>query len=336
MKEASFYTPESGKVRCGLCSHRCLIAEGRRGICGVRENQKGRLIALSYGKLIAENVDPIEKKPLYHFLPGTTAYSIATVGCNFRCLNCQNSDISQRSKDGGEIVGRTVSPEEAVKSAVEAGCSSIAYTYTEPTIFYEYAYDISRLAAEKGLKNVFVSNGYTTKEALDTIKPYLHANNVDLKSFSDSFYREVCGARLEPVLETLKWHVKNKVWLEVTTLLIPGRNDSKEELKEIADFIKDELGDYVPWHVSRFHPDYKMMDTPPTPISSIENAYHIGKEAGLKYVYTGNVPHEDAENTYCHKCGNLLLQRFGFNVTKNKIKDAKCPQCGEAVEGVWE
>jgi len=335
MHEALFYKPEAGKVRCSLCNHHCLIAPGVRGICGVRENVDGKLMTLVYGKLIAENVDPIEKKPLYHFLPGSLSYSIATVGCNFRCEFCQNWEISQRGKNGGEIVGRNVRPEEVVSAALEAGCSSISYTYTEPTIFFEYAYDVAKLAVNKKLKNVFVSNGYTTLEALDTIKPYLHANNVDLKSFSDSFYQKICGARLEPVLETLKWHAKNKIWLEVTTLLIPGKNDSKEELRQIAEFIRNELGDFIPWHISRFYPHYKMNGEPPTPHQSIINAYKLGKEVGLKYVYTGNIPHENAENTYCPKCSELLIERFGFNVVKNKIKDGRCPNCAETIEGVW-
>lgn len=335
MKEALFYKPEAGGVRCGLCNHRCLIPEGKRGLCGVRENVKGVLMALSYGKLIAENVDPIEKKPLYHFHPGSLSYSIATVGCNFRCDFCQNWDISQRSKGGGEIVGRSVAPKEVVDEALNNGCRSISYTYTEPTIFFEYAYDTSKLAVEKGLKNVFVSNGFTSIEALDMIRPFLHANNVDLKSFSDGFYRELCGGRLEPVLETLKWHVRNRVWLEITTLLIPGKNDSPGELKQIAGFIKDELGDYVPWHVSRFYPHYKMDRTPATPLESIHNAYKIGKDIGLKYVYTGNIRHENAENTYCPKCSELLVERYGFSVTRNTIKEGRCQKCGTQVEGVW-
>jgi len=351
MKEALFYKTENGKqktvpegfskgenskVKCSLCNHRCLIAEGRRGLCGVRENVKGKLMSLVYGKLIAQNVDPIEKKPLYHFQPGSLSYSISTVGCNFRCLFCQNWDISQKPKAGGEIPGRDVSPEEVVADALNTGCRSIAYTYTEPTVFFEYALDTSRLAVRQNLKNVFVSNGYTTTEALECIKPYLHANNVDLKSFNDKFYRELCSATLEPVLDTLKWHVKNKVWLEVTTLLIPGKNDSKEELGEIAGFIKNELADYVPWHVSRFYPHYRMQDVPQTPLESINNAYKIGKEAGLKYIYAGNIPHENSENTYCPKCKELLIERYGFTVTKNNIKDGKCPECKEKIIGVWK
>ncbi|MFH1126325.1 MAG: AmmeMemoRadiSam system radical SAM enzyme [Candidatus Altiarchaeota archaeon] len=335
MKEALFYGPEANSVRCSLCNHRCLIPIGRRGLCGVRENQNGRLMSLVYGKLIAENVDPIEKKPLFHFQPGSLSYSIATVGCNFRCEFCQNWDISQRGKEGGEIVGRIASPKEVVDAAIENGCKSISYTYTEPTIFFEYAHDTSVLAVGRGLRNVFVSNGYTTTEALDMIKPYLHANNVDLKSFSDKFYRELCGARLEPVLETLKWHVRNKVWLEVTTLVVPGKNDSKEELRQIAEFIKNELADWVPWHVSRFYPHYRMNDKMPTQLNSIHDAYKIGKETGLKYVYTGNIQHENAENTYCPKCSELLVERYGFNVTKNRVKDSKCSKCSERIEGVW-
>lgn len=335
MKEALFYSRESTGVRCGLCNHHCLVAEGKRGLCGMRGNVKGVLMALSYGKLIAENVDPIEKKPLFHFLPGSLSYSIATAGCNFRCSFCQNWDISQRGKGGGEIVGRNAEPEQVVESALDSDCKSISYTYTEPTVFFEYAFDTSKLAVKEGLKNVFVSNGYTSLEALDSIKPFLHANNVDLKSFSDEFYRKYCGARLEPVLETLKWHVRNKIWLEVTTLLIEGVNDSAEELEQIAEFIKKELGDYVPWHVSRAYPHYRMPDIRPTSMESIHNAFKIGKNAGIKYVYAGNIEHENAENTYCPECKTLLIERYGFNVVKNKIKEGRCHACSMKIEGMW-
>jgi pyruvate formate lyase activating enzyme len=325
-----------GGVRCGLCPHRCAIADGRRGLCGVRENMGGTLYSVVYGKPCAVHADPIEKKPLYHFLPGTLSYSIATVGCNLRCRHCQNYEISQMPRlKGGIIAGDETSPEEVVSGALAAGCSSVAYTYTEPTIFMEYALDISKLAEKAGLKNVFVSNGYMTEEAVELISPHLHADNVDLKSFSDRFYRENCGASLEPVLKTLKSLVRRKVWVEVTTLIIPTLNDGEDELREIAGFISGELGDHVPWHVSRFHPDFELTGIAPTDVEAIRTAVGIGREEGLKYVYAGNVPHGDYENTHCSKCGGLLVERQGFTVTANRVSAGRCADCGTAVEGVW-
>jgi len=301
MKEALLYKKitlkpsEEGsgkKVRCNLCNHRCIINDGKRGICGVRENKNGKLYTLVYGKAIAENIDPIEKKPLYHFLPGTYSLSIATVGCNFRCLFCQNADISQISKEKPEdveILGEDFPPEQVVKYALDNNCPSISYTYTEPTIFLEYALDCMKLAHKAGLKNIWVSNSYMTKEALDLISPYLDAVNVDLKAFTEKFYQEVCGAKLKPVLKNLKEIKKKKIWLEVTTLIIPGKNDSEKELKQIAEFIKNKLSDDTPWHVSRFFPCYKMMHVPSTPVEKIQRAMEIGKQTGLKHVYAGNI-----------------------------------------------
>lgn len=293
MKEALLYEKlKDDKVKCKLCNHQCLINNKKRGICGVRENKDGKLYSLVYGKAIAENIDPIEKKPFYHFLPGTQSLSIATVGCNFRCLHCQNADISQISKakpEDVEILGKDLSPDEVVKYALDNNCPSISYTYTEPTIFLEYALDCMKLAHKKGLKNTWVSNGYMTKKALDLIVPYLDAINIDLKAFTEDFYQEVCGAELEPVLDNLINIKKNKIHLEVTTLIIPKRNDSEKELKQIAEFIKKELGNDVPWHVSRFFPYYRMKDVLPTPIEKVEQAVEIGKKAGLKHVYAGNV-----------------------------------------------
>lgn len=293
VKEALLYEKlNTKKVKCGLCNHRCIIDNGKRGVCGVRENKEGKLYSLVYGKVIAENIDPIEKKPLYNFLPGTESLSIATVGCNFKCLHCQNADISQFSKQGtmnSEQFGKNLSPEEVVRHALKNDCPSISYTYTEPTIFLEYALDCMKLAHRKGLKNIWVSNGYMTKEALDLVAPYLDAINVDLKAFTEKFYQEVCGARLKPILKNLKEIKKKKIHLEITTLIIPGKNDSERELKQIAEFIKKELGQDTPWHVSRFFPYYKMNDLPATPVEKIHQAVKIGKEAGLKYVYAGNV-----------------------------------------------
>lgn len=329
-----YSTLGEGRVSCGLCAHRCTIAEGRRGVCGVRENQAGKLYSLVYGKLIASHVDPIEKKPLFHYLPGSMSYSIATVGCNLRCRNCQNWDISQGPKQGGEIVGREVNPEEVVNEAIDTGCQSIAYTYNEPTIFMEYALDTAKLACEQGLGNVFVSNGFMTPESADLIQPVLDADNIDLKSFSDKFYRENCGAALEPVLETMKRLKKAGVWIEVTTLIIPTLNDSVGELRQIAEFIKDELGPEVPWHLSRFHPDYKLKNLSPTPIELILAAREIGLDSGLKYVYAGNVPHENYENTFCWNCGTLLIERYGFSIAQNNVEDSRCPECSSSIDGV--
>lgn len=336
MKEAVFYEKlRDNKVQCNLCNHRCTIHDGKRGICGVRENQSGVLMSLVYGKLIARNIDPIEKKPLFHFYPGSLSYSIATVGCNFRCLFCQNADISQMPNDSGVILGDQSTPDAVVEAALAGGCATISYTYTEPTIFFEFAYDTAVRATEKGLKNVFVTNGYMTVEALDAIHPYLHAANVDLKAFDDKFYRKICGARLKPVLETLKHMKALNIHVEVTTLLIPGLNDDKGLLKEIAAFIVESLGPGTPWHVSRFHPTYKLLDRPSTPPELVREARKIGLDAGLRYVYAGNLPGDVGENTLCYNCGAILTERFGFQVFHNAIVDGKCPQCGVVVEGVW-
>jgi len=293
MHEALLYKKLSdNRVRCHVCNHRCLILDGKRGICGVRENRKGKLYSLVYGKIIAEHIDPIEKKPLYHFMPGSFSLSIATIGCNFKCLHCQNADISQISKEKPEdvkILGEEVKAQKIIQDALDGKCPSISYTYTEPTIFLEFALDCMKLAKEEGLRNVWVSNGYMTKETLDLITPYLDAANIDLKAFSEEFYRDICGAQLKPILENLIEIKKRRIWLEIATLIIPGKNDSEKELKQIAEFIKNELGDDTPWHVSRFFPHHEMQDVPATPIEKIYEAVEIGKKAGLKYVYPGNV-----------------------------------------------
>ena len=330
--EARFYTPaEEGKVRCYLCNHRCLISPGKRGICGVRENKKGKLYTLVYGKAIAYNIDPIEKKPLYHFLPGTTSYSIATVGCNFRCLHCQNWEISQMPRERGEIAGLSLPPEEVVKQASRYNCASISYTYTEPTIFAEYAMDCAKLAKERGIKNVFVTNGYITLEALREVAPYLDAANIDLKGFTEEFYRKVCGARLKPVLDSIRLYKELGIWIEVTTLIIPGYNDDEEQLRGIARFIKS-VDESIPWHVTRFHPEYKLMGVPSTPLETLRRARDIGEEEGLMYIYIGNVLGE-GEDTRCHSCGEVLIKRYGFDILKRSIE---CPKCGVRIHGVWE
>jgi pyruvate formate lyase activating enzyme len=334
-KEAMLYRSlDRQRVECFLCAHRCVIKPGQFGVCGVRENKDGRLLTHVYGKVIAAHVDPIEKKPLYHFLPGSTSFSIATVGCNFRCPFCQNWQISQVTEKDEEFrKGYSLSPEEIVQQAKTSGCRSISYTYTEPTIFFEYAYDTARLGRKAGLANVFVTNGYMTPEALETIKPYLDAANVDLKAFRDETYKKVCGGRLEPVLESIRLMRKLGIWLEVTTLVVPGMNDGEEELSDIARFIAS-VGTDIPWHISRFHPDYKYQDARATPLATLKKAFSLGKEAGLLYVYIGNVWGE-SEDTRCPKCQRLLLRRSGFNVEENTIKDGKCPDCGTSIAGVF-
>jgi len=336
--EAYLYeTLDNNKVKCNLCSHRCVIKDGHRGICSVRENQGGILQTLVYGKLIARHIDPIEKKPLFHFLPGTLSYSIATVGCNFRCQFCQNADIAQMPADhSGMIRGETCQPSEVVAAAVRDGCRSISYTYTEPTVFFEFAYKTAKLAFEKGLRNIFVTNGYMTAEALNMITPYLDAANVDLKAFTDKYYKDLCGARLKHVQATLKLMKTNGIFVEVTTLIVPGLNDDPAELKDLAAFIAQDLGVDTPWHISRFHPTYKLIDRAPTPVKTLTTARKIGLKAGLRYVYTGNVPGNAAENTFCYSCGEMVIERRGFQVGKLRIKNGQCEKCGTQIDGVWE
>ena len=318
------------RVHCFLCAHHCRIVPGERGLCGVRENRDGVLYTLVYGRAVSLAVDPIEKKPLFHYLPGSTSLSLATVGCNFACDFCQNSDISQMPRGGGHITGRAVSPEQVVEAALSAGCASISYTYTEPTVFYEYARDCARLATRAGLKNVFVTNGYMTADTLRDIDGDLHAANVDLKSFSDDFYRALVGARLKPVLDTIKRLWAMGVWVEVTTLLIPGRNDGESELRSLAAFLASVSPD-IPWHVSRFYPAYRRLDTPPTPVGSVERALLLGREAGLNYVYGGNVAGHRSESTICPACGDPLIERQGFRLLRNGITEGRCPRCGREI-----
>lgn len=335
IREAMLYHPGEGqKVECFLCAHRCVIAPGKFGVCGVRENRDGKLITHVYGKVIAAHIDPIEKKPLYHFLPGSTSFSIATVGCNFRCPFCQNWQISQVTKeDRGFEDGYSLLPEEIVRQARARGCQSISYTYTEPTIFFEYAFDTARLAKQEELANVFVTNGYMTEEALQTIRPYLDAANVDLKAFREEAYKKVCGARLEPVLDSIRRMKEFGIWVEVTTLVVPDLNDTEEELRAIARFIAGVSPD-IPWHVSRFHPDYKYTDARPTPVATLKKALSLGLEAGLRYVYIGNVWGE-SEDTQCPQCHRTILRRNGFFVEENRIQDGRCPHCGATIAGVF-
>jgi len=335
VKEAMLYEKlEGGNVRGALCSHRCRIVPANRGVCGVRENREGRLYTLVYGPGVAASVDPVEKMPLYHLFPGSDSYSIASVGCNFRCTFCQNHEISQMPRDEGRIAGREMTPREVVDRAVDSASKSISYTYTEPTVFFEFARDTGLLARKEGLKNIFVTNGFMTQEALDAASGWLDAANVDLKSFRDEFYRRHCGARLDPVLETLRGMIKRGVWVEVTTLVIPTLNDDEAELRDIAAFIHS-LGEEVPWHVSRFFPRYKSQDLSPTPVTTIDRALEIGREAGLKNVYSGNVPGSDSDHTYCSACGNLLIERQGYEIRANKLEGPRCRRCGTVLAGIF-
>ncbi len=341
MREAMLYQRlEDRRVRCRLCSHRCTIEPGQLGVCQVRENRDGILYSLVYGVPISQAVDPIEKKPLFHFYPGSTAYSIATAGCNFRCSFCQNADISQMPRDQGRIWGREASAEDVVAAAKRTRSRSIAYTYTEPTVFFEYSYDIARLAHGEGIASVYVTNGFMTREMLETFQgrgnghpPLLDAANVDLKAFRDETYRRVCGGRLQPVLDSLKAMRQLGVWVEVTTLVVPGMNDDPAELANLARFLVQELGPDVPWHVSRFHPDYQMLDRGATPARTLQRAYEVGREAGLHYVYVGNMP-GNLEDTLCPACGQVVIARLGFRVTRYHVQEGACGWCGATIAGV--
>lgn len=326
--------PEAqGAVRCVACAHRCLIRPGRHGICHVRANRDGRLVTLVFGRAVAANADPIEKKPLFHFYPGSVAFSIATRGCNFHCLHCQNWAISQAERDGLVVPEFELAPASVVQAALESGARSVAYTYTEPTVFIEYVVETARLARAAGLANVLVTNGYQTPEALDVLAPLVDAANVDLKAFDDRFYRRIVGARLAPVLETLVGMRKRGIWVEVTTLLIPGLNDSPDELARLAGWIVARLGPETPWHVSRFFPTYRLTDLDPTPESTIRRAVEIGHAAGLAHVYAGNLDGAD-DDTLCAGCGAVLVRRRGFRAQRGALVGGRCQRCGRALAGV--
>lgn len=327
------------RVRCNVCAHHCLVHSGARGLCQVRENRNGILYSLVYGIAISAAVDPIEKKPLFHYKPGSRAFSIATVGCNFRCAFCQNAEISQMPRDNGRVDGQEMSPALIVRSAVERRCASIAYTYTEPTVFFEYAYDISLAAREQAIANIWVSNGYMSEQVLSSLVKspdftLLDAANIDLKAFQNSFYRSQCGASLQPVLDNLIRLKKLGVWLEVTTLVIPQLNDSEEELRELARFIARDLGRDTPWHVSRFHPTYRLLHHERTPVETLHKAYDIGRAEGLNYVYVGNLPGDAGEHTYCPACGKIVIQRSGFAIRQYRITEGTCGHCGHTIAGV--
>jgi pyruvate formate lyase activating enzyme len=332
-------SPDDLRVRCNLCAHRCVIPPGKLGACCVRENRDGTLVTLVYERAISQHIDPIEKKPLFHFLPGSRSYSIATAGCNFRCAFCQNWEISQLPRETQprqvrEIPGSAARPADIARAAQRNGCASIAYTYTEPTIFAEYALDTAREAVDLGLKNVFVSNGYMTPELLELMVGLIHAINVDLKAGRGEFYHKISGADLKPVLANLKTIQRLGIWLEVTTLVIPGLNDSDEELRWVASYLLNELGPDVPWHVSRFYPQYQMSDVSPTPTATLARAWQIGRETGLRYVYVGNLPGHESESTICPGCGTVAIERNGYNVRFRALRDGACVRCGATIAGV--
>ncbi len=327
---------DDGAVRCATCAHRCLVREGRRGICGVRVNRAGTLWCEAYGGVAAIGIDPIEKKPLFHVDPGSLAYSIATPGCPFHCTFCQNWELAMAPRLGLELEQRVMPPSGVVTEALRAGATSIAYTYVEPTVFLEYALDTGRLAREAGLRNLFITDGYATPEAVGLLAGVLDAANVDLKSFDDAFYRRLCGARLAHVLEAIEAYHAAGTWLELTTLVIPGHNDSDEELRALTGWIMERLGPDTPWHVSRFHPAYRMSDVPPTPLGTLLRAAEIGREAGLRHVYVGNAPELGREDTHCPACGLVVVERRGYRARSRLEPGGRCPACGQAIEGLWE
>ncbi|MFP4108287.1 MAG: AmmeMemoRadiSam system radical SAM enzyme [Desulfonatronovibrio sp.] len=332
-REAMFYTGlKNGAVRCDLCAHHCVIQDQDYGFCTVRQNISGTLYSHVFGETIARNIDPIEKKPLYHFLPGTASFSIGTPGCNFKCGFCQNWQISQAGQKSASLGSRLL-PDEVVQEALINNCASIAYTYTEPTIFFEYAYETAKLAREEGIKNVFVTNGYITPKALDVVAPYLDAANVDLKAWDNDYYKEHCKARLKPVLTTIRHLKELSIWQELTTLIIPGENDTDEQLNGIAEFIAGVSTD-IPWHISAFHPTYEFMDRQSTPVKTLQKAEKIGKNHGLQYVYQGNVPAENS--THCPGCGEQVVTRNYMGIRRINITDNKCPSCNAQIAGIWQ
>ena len=334
MKEARFYQSDGDTVTCGLCAHHCRIKNKRRGICGVRENRDGVLYTLSFGKVSAEHVDPIEKKPLFHFLPGSLTYSIATVGCNFKCLHCQNYSLSQAGPQVQRISHLRKEPENIVETAGMAGCASISYTYSEPTVFFEFAYECAELAQRQGLKNVFVSNGYMSSDAAAALVQVLDGINIDIKAFSEEFYRSICGGSLQQVLDNVRYFRDRGVWVEATTLVIPELNDSEEELQRLAAFICS-VDPALPWHVSAFRPTYKMTDRLPTPSQVLNRARDIGHAAGLRHVYIGNVHGGGGEDTGCPACAKTVIHRHGFTVRENLLAQGSCPFCNTSLSGVW-
>jgi pyruvate formate lyase activating enzyme len=333
MKEAMLWSAAGDNaVKCSLCSWRCTIPEGKRGFCGVRENRGGRLFSIVYGHASSYAVDKIEKKPFFHFHPNSLAFSFSTIGCNFRCLGCQNYEISQATFE--QSYRMELPPERIVQLAKQNQCSGVAYTYTEPTVFFEYAHDTAALAKAQGLYNVFVTNGYMTPEAIEQMRG-IDAARVDLKSFSDEFYKKICSARLEPVLESIKL-LHKRMHVEIITLVIPKKNDGDDELRAIARWVAG-LGKDIPLHFIRFWPMYELSDVPQTPVATLERARAIALEEGVRFAYVGNVPGHEGENTYCYECGTLLIKRHGFDVLEYKLTDKKaCPECGAGINVVGE
>jgi AmmeMemoRadiSam system radical SAM enzyme len=318
------------KLICQLCSHYCHLKPQQTGICGVNKNENNKIKCLVYGYLGAFNIDPIEKKPLYHFLPNSKSFSIGTVGCNFKCPFCQNWQISQTSNINKK---NYTTPKDIVIATINNGCKSISYTYNEPTIFYPYIKDIATLAKQQGLKNVFVSNGFESLEVRQDMVGLIDGINIDIKSFDKKYYKKELGGDLDIILDNAIFFKKNNIWVEITTLVIPNQNDSNEELENIANFIANNLGADTPWHISAFHPDYKVQNTPRTPKQSLQNALNIGKKAGLKYVYVGNIGYKNS--TYCQKCDNILINREQFNAKIMGLKDGKCQKCQTKISGVY-
>ena len=344
MKKAIFYEKlKDNKVRCQTCYNQCLINNKGIGICGVRQNIDGDLYLLVYGKAISVNTDPIEKKPLFHFLPGEKVFSLGTIGCNFDCGFCQNWEISQAPKIQNtqysilntDFYGEEWSPGKIVNYCKKNNIPIIAYTYNEPTVWIEYALDTMKLAKKEGIKNIWVSNGFMSEKSLNLIAPYLDAINIDLKSFLEDFYQKICKGRLEPVKENIKKIWKMGIWIEITTLIIPGFNDSEKELKQIAKFLIEVSKD-IPWHISAFYPCYKMLNKSPTPQETLITAYKIGKKTGLRYVYTGNISNSNYESTYCPKCNALIIERWGMEVLENNLKNGKCSKCNTKIQGIWK
>ena len=334
-KKALYYEKLSGKrVRCRLCPRACIVGEGKRGFCRVRENQDGEYYTLVHSNPCAVHIDPIEKKPLFHFYPGTAALSIATAGCNFTCRNCQNYDISQAAPD--ETANYELSPSQVVELAVDYKTPTIAYTYTEPTVFYEYMLETAQAAHKRGVLNIYHSNGYIDPDALAQLVEYLDGANVDLKGFSDDFYKEITGGTLAPVLDSLKMLKDRGVWLEITNLVIPTKNDSNGAIEELCSWIKGELGEDTPVHFSRFYPQYKLQNLPPTPVKTLKKAAEIARATGLHYVYIGNVPGVTEENTFCPQCGKTIIGRTGYSVNTLAVKGGQCTYCKTQIAGRWE
>lgn len=335
LRIADYWKPlGDGKVQCELCPRRCVLRDGFRGVCKARMNVGGKLRTLVYGKLVAVHVDPIEKKPLMHVLPGSRSFSIATAGCNMNCIFCQNWEISQAAPE--QVPSMEFSPERIVAAALASGARSISYTYTEPTVFFELMRDTARLARERGLLNVWVTCGYIEEAPLRELAKYLDAANVDLKGFSREFYGTYTSGELEPVLRTFKILKEEGVWTELTNLLIPGANDRPEDISNLCAWVVAELGREVPVHFSRFFPAYKLLDRPPTPVATVLKAVEIAKGFGIKYAYAGNIVGNPYEDTRCPECGKIVIARRGYIVTEEHMRAGSCAFCGVRIAGVWE